>query len=235
MKIAEVPPGPPVLQTIVAEVYGPEPAERLAAARRVREIFERNDDMEARGAEAGAPASSGEAAGPALFDRILAEAQRTFASTLYGHGLDAVFLTGPGSRLPGACEFFEKSFETQAVHLDFEPALAGLEDAAVAEQDRTHGAVALGLALRAANAKAVGLDFRKDEFRYEKRFAKLKAPLLVGGVLLFLGLLLNCVYLRRDQTRHEENLKNVRQLLAWPQEAATHSPARQTSPSAAQS
>ncbi len=45
LKIAEVPPGPPVLQTIVAEVYGPDPAKRLAAARRVREIFERNESV----------------------------------------------------------------------------------------------------------------------------------------------------------------------------------------------
>jgi multidrug efflux pump subunit AcrB len=45
LKIAEVPPGPPVLQTIVAEVYGPDAAERLAAARRVREIFEKSPNV----------------------------------------------------------------------------------------------------------------------------------------------------------------------------------------------
>jgi multidrug efflux pump subunit AcrB len=37
--VAEVPPGPPVLQTIVAEVYGPTEEARLALAARVREIF----------------------------------------------------------------------------------------------------------------------------------------------------------------------------------------------------
>ncbi len=40
IQVAEVPPGPPVLQTLVAEVYGPDPAEREAIARRVRAIFE---------------------------------------------------------------------------------------------------------------------------------------------------------------------------------------------------
>ncbi len=39
MAIAEVPPGPPVLQTLVAEVYGPTDQARLALATRVREIF----------------------------------------------------------------------------------------------------------------------------------------------------------------------------------------------------
>jgi multidrug efflux pump subunit AcrB len=37
--IAEVPPGPPVLQTLVAEVYGPTEQTRLALARKVRGIF----------------------------------------------------------------------------------------------------------------------------------------------------------------------------------------------------
>jgi multidrug efflux pump subunit AcrB len=37
--VAEVPPGPPVLQTLVAEVYGPNEESRLALARQVRDIF----------------------------------------------------------------------------------------------------------------------------------------------------------------------------------------------------
>jgi multidrug efflux pump subunit AcrB len=37
--VAEVPPGPPVLQTLVAEVYGPNEASRLALAHRIIDIF----------------------------------------------------------------------------------------------------------------------------------------------------------------------------------------------------
>ncbi len=37
--VAEVPPGPPVLQTLVAEIYGPGEEQRLALARKVIEIF----------------------------------------------------------------------------------------------------------------------------------------------------------------------------------------------------
>ncbi|MFH1843882.1 MAG: efflux RND transporter permease subunit [bacterium] len=40
LKVLEVPPGPPVLSTIVAEVYGPDLAGRLEVARQVKEIFE---------------------------------------------------------------------------------------------------------------------------------------------------------------------------------------------------
>ena len=37
--VAEVPPGPPVLQTLVAEIYGPTEQDRLALARKVIDIF----------------------------------------------------------------------------------------------------------------------------------------------------------------------------------------------------
>ncbi|MDH3286613.1 MAG: efflux RND transporter permease subunit [Betaproteobacteria bacterium] len=40
VKVVEVPPGPPVLSPIVAEVYGPDEAGRIRVAKRVREVFE---------------------------------------------------------------------------------------------------------------------------------------------------------------------------------------------------
>ncbi|HLP07034.1 MAG TPA: efflux RND transporter permease subunit [Opitutaceae bacterium] len=40
--VAEVPPGPPVLQTLVAEIYGPTEEARLALARRVRSVMEQS-------------------------------------------------------------------------------------------------------------------------------------------------------------------------------------------------
>jgi len=39
-KVAEIPPGPPVLSTLVAEVYAADDSARLEAARRVKEVFE---------------------------------------------------------------------------------------------------------------------------------------------------------------------------------------------------
>jgi multidrug efflux pump subunit AcrB len=40
IKVVELPPGPPVLSTLVAEVYGPDPASRLALASRVKHVME---------------------------------------------------------------------------------------------------------------------------------------------------------------------------------------------------
>ena len=43
VKVVEVPPGPPVLATLLAEVYGPDEAARRAAAAKVREAFQKVD------------------------------------------------------------------------------------------------------------------------------------------------------------------------------------------------
>src|SRR6185369_10296597 len=41
IKVAEVPPGPPVLETMVAEVYGPAQQGQIEIARQIRSIFEK--------------------------------------------------------------------------------------------------------------------------------------------------------------------------------------------------
>jgi multidrug efflux pump subunit AcrB len=43
--VAEVPPGPPVLQTLVAEVYGPTESDRHALARKVIDVFHHTDGV----------------------------------------------------------------------------------------------------------------------------------------------------------------------------------------------
>jgi multidrug efflux pump subunit AcrB len=43
VKVVEVPPGPPVLSTLLAEVYGPDAASRRALARKLRKLFESVD------------------------------------------------------------------------------------------------------------------------------------------------------------------------------------------------
>ena len=45
VKIVEVPPGPPVLSTLVAEVYGPDYKEQINIARQVKELFNKTADV----------------------------------------------------------------------------------------------------------------------------------------------------------------------------------------------
>jgi multidrug efflux pump subunit AcrB len=45
IKVAEIPPGPPVMSTLVAEVYGKDDAQRLAAAIAVKQVFEQTEGV----------------------------------------------------------------------------------------------------------------------------------------------------------------------------------------------
>jgi len=45
VKVAEIPPGPPVMSTLVAEIYGPNDSVRVAAASEVKKIFETTDGV----------------------------------------------------------------------------------------------------------------------------------------------------------------------------------------------
>jgi len=45
IKVAEVPPGPPVLSTLVTEVYGPDQATRMDIARKIKAIYEKVDGV----------------------------------------------------------------------------------------------------------------------------------------------------------------------------------------------
>jgi len=45
LKVAEIPPGPPVLSTLVAEVYGPDLQRQTEIARSIRDIFEKTDGV----------------------------------------------------------------------------------------------------------------------------------------------------------------------------------------------
>jgi multidrug efflux pump subunit AcrB len=45
VKLAEIPPGPPVLATLTAEIYGPDYETQIAAADRVRQVFDRTDGV----------------------------------------------------------------------------------------------------------------------------------------------------------------------------------------------
>jgi len=45
VKIVELPPGPPVLSTLVAEIYGPNYAQQIAIGKQVKNLFTKTDDV----------------------------------------------------------------------------------------------------------------------------------------------------------------------------------------------
>ncbi len=45
IKVVEIPPGPPVMQTLVAEIYGPSHERQLAVAHQIKDIFDNTDGV----------------------------------------------------------------------------------------------------------------------------------------------------------------------------------------------
>ncbi len=45
IKVAEIPPGPPVLSTLVAEIYGPDPERQIEIAAKIKKIFAETDGV----------------------------------------------------------------------------------------------------------------------------------------------------------------------------------------------
>jgi len=45
IKVAEVPPGPPVLQTLVAEIYGPDYTTQIEVARQIKQVFQKTSGV----------------------------------------------------------------------------------------------------------------------------------------------------------------------------------------------
>lgn len=82
VKVVEVPPGPPVLSPIVAEIYGPDAAGRLSVAKSVRAIFEKTPSV----VDVDDSSSSPTLKKMLLVDRrkaaLLGVAQQTVVSTL---------------------------------------------------------------------------------------------------------------------------------------------------------
>lgn len=102
VKVVEVPPGPPVLSPIVAEVYGPDEAGRRAVAKQVLAAFEGTADIVDTD-------STDTAASPQVTLRVkqskaaqLGVSQSQIAQTLYaaGQGADATYLHDGQSKYP---------------------------------------------------------------------------------------------------------------------------------------
>jgi multidrug efflux pump subunit AcrB len=100
IQVVEVPPGPPVLQTIVAEVYGPDAGRRLELARTVRSTFEHTPGVVDADwyVESAQPKVRLEVDGEKAAAAGLSAAQIASAVSLAGAGLPAGLLHDPQAR-----------------------------------------------------------------------------------------------------------------------------------------
>ena len=118
--------------------------------------------------------------------RISLEIQRSLAGVSLGSSVERVVITGGMSSREEAVAFFADEFETETIRLRFDGCFE--MDPKVAGDPSFHlnGAVAIGLGMRLLREDSIGVDYRKDAFRYEHKFERVKIPLMVVAFLVFL-------------------------------------------------
>ena len=123
--------------------------------------------------------------------RVSLEVQRSLAGGAVGSSVERIVITGGMSTREEAVKFFADEFETETVQLRFGESLD--IDPKVVGNDSFHhsGAVAVGLGLRALREDSIGVNYRKDAYRYEHKFERVKIPVMVVTFLVFLFFLQN--------------------------------------------
>jgi type IV pilus assembly protein PilM len=115
--------------------------------------------------------------------RLANEIRRSLSSVLLDGKVDAIWLTGPGCTAPGLESALGAAFEVPVKRFD---ALEGV-DHKVSPELASVVAVPIGLALKALGHDPLALDFRQEEFKFARKFDRVKWVLAMGlGLSLFL-------------------------------------------------
>jgi len=129
-----------------------------------------------------------------FYVRVAREVRRTVVTARLAESIEVIYVTGPGSLLPGFSEGLAGKLGLDA---PVEPLklLDRVEHKLAPDQARVVEAeicTALGLTFKLAGHDATGIDFRQEECRYARRFDQIKEPLIYFCFfLMFLALLQN--------------------------------------------
>ncbi len=125
--------------------------------------------------------------------RIAQELARTLSQSAPKESPDVVFLTGSDAADLDLRAAIQERAGIPCEEVDL---LASVGGRATAEgASGATAAVPIGLAIRALESDSAGLDFRKDEFAYEKRFDSIKQALVSTVSFLFVMMGLFYIYL----------------------------------------
>ena len=118
--------------------------------------------------------------------RISLEIQRSLAGVSLGSSVERICITGGLSGREEALGFFADEFETETVQLGFDNSFDMEPKVSDGGSLGLHGAVAIGLGMKHLQEDSIGVDYRKGAYRYEHKFERLKIPLMVVSLLVFL-------------------------------------------------
>ncbi|MEE2857924.1 MAG: hypothetical protein VX949_11065 [Planctomycetota bacterium] len=119
-----------------------------------------------------------------VVDRLFTEIERTFAGILMRSPLDRIVVSGSAACDLGIADRLSEEFDVPAQQLrvcDGVESSIGLD---LVDRCNRSGAVAVGLSLQSAGQGLTNFDLRKEEHKYERRFAKLLPGLLLMAFIL---------------------------------------------------
>jgi len=133
--------------------------------------------------------------------RVLVEVQRSLVRLRTDRPLGRVLITGGGSLIEGLPAALEDGLQAPVEWIDLRDSLPhDLSDQGI-DNLSSFGTIALGLAAKGVGADPIGVDFRQDDFRYQKAFDQVKVVLscCVCLVALLLFVILAIVRDRRQE------------------------------------
>ncbi|MHC5211025.1 MAG: type IV pilus biogenesis protein PilM [Planctomycetota bacterium] len=118
--------------------------------------------------------------------RLRREIRRTLSTLPEMEELDALYVLGGGSRVPGFAEAVGEALGREPESLDLLEHVDHKLSAADAERYGPDIGVLLGMAYKLNGLDATRTDFRREEVAYTRKFDQIKTPLIVMSFLAFL-------------------------------------------------
>lgn len=132
-------------------------------------------------------------------EKVSRELARTLAGSKFEVPVEAVFLTGGGSAMPGLADALRARLSIEVLPFNpldvFPNAIPAAERAAIGLRTTT----AIGLASKLLGHEPVKTDFRQEEYRYQKRFDQVKVVLACCVSLMVILFSITCFHFWRKQ------------------------------------
>ena len=146
-----------------------------------------------------------------MLDRLVTEIQRTFAGYWLRDPIDRIMVSGKVSKDLAVADRLSEEFQVTAQYLrvcDSIETSIGLDKV---DRCNESGAIAVGLALGAAGQGLTNFDLRKEEFRYERRFANLIPGLIMLGFILCMSSIALLIDSHREGQLRKSEYETVRE------------------------
>ena len=145
-----------------------------------------------------------------MVSRLITEIQRTFAGYLLRNPIDRIMVSGKVAKDLDLINRLSEEFDTPTQQLRICDKLESSMGLDKVDRCNDSGATAVGLALGVAGQSITRFDLRKEEFRYERRFAKLVPGLVLLGLILCLSSIAHLISSHREGQLRQGEYQAIR-------------------------